>query len=145
MPRELFTEQQRRKIEDAIRKAELETSGEVQVYIEYICKIDPLDRAAELFKTLKMHRTRLRNGVLFYLALDDHKFAILGDAGINSRVASGYWDTIKESMLPLLQGGNPTEALCLGIKMAGQQLRAQFPYKSNDVNELPDSISFGSN
>jgi uncharacterized membrane protein len=145
MPKELFTEQQRRRIEDAIKEAELETSGEVQVHIEYTCSIDPMDRAADLFKVLKMHRTRLRNGVLFYLALTDHKFAILGDAGINSRVAPGYWDSIKESMLPLLKAGDPTEALCIGIRMAGQQLKIQFPYKSNDVNELPDSISFGSN
>jgi uncharacterized membrane protein len=35
---------------------------------------------------MKMHKTKLRNGVLFYLAIEDHKLAVLGDAGINSKV-----------------------------------------------------------
>lgn len=145
MAKELFTDEQRRQIEDAIREAELATSGEIQVHIEYTCKIDPLDRAAQVFKTLKMHRTKLRNGVLFYLAYQDHKFAILGDAGINSRVPVGYWDDIKNAILPFFKSGDFSGGLSTGILMAGKQLKAHFPYKEGeDINELPDSISFGS-
>ncbi len=143
MPKELFSEQQKKQIEDAIREAELETSGEIQVHIEYKCTIDLMDRAAELFKLLKMHRTKQRNGVLFYLAIEDHKYAILGDAGINMRVPEGYWDSIKEAMLPFLKEGDYTSALSTGIIMAGQQLKAHFPYRHDDINELPDTISFG--
>jgi uncharacterized membrane protein len=144
MAKELFTDEQRKLIEDSIREAELATSGEIQVHIEYTCKIDPLDRAAQVFKTLKMHRTKLRNGVLFYLAYEDHKFAILGDAGINSRVPKGYWDEIKDIMLPMFKNGDFAGGLSKGVLMAGQQLKAHFQYKYGDINELPDGISFGS-
>ena len=51
-----------------------------------------LDRAAWVFKKLGMHKTAERNGVLFYLAVDDRKFAIIGDAGINAKVPAGFWD-----------------------------------------------------
>jgi uncharacterized membrane protein len=30
-----------------------------------------------------------------------------------------------------------------GITMAGSELKKWFPYQSDDVNELPDDISFG--
>ena len=61
----------------AIKSAEKKTSGEIQVHVDKHCKEDVLDRAAHVFKTLKMHETKERNGVLFYLAIKDHKFAIL--------------------------------------------------------------------
>ncbi len=53
-------------------------------------KGDVLDRAAWLFKKLGMHKTAERNGVLFYLAVKDRKFAIIGDAGINAKVHAGF-------------------------------------------------------
>lgn len=123
--------------------AELDTSGEIRVHIELHCEGDVLDRAAYIFKKLEMHKTKLRNGVLFYLALDDRKFAILGDVGINMKVPANFWDEIKEKMLGYLKAGNIAEGLSDGISMAGRQLKVHFPYKKDDVNELNDEISFG--
>jgi len=91
-----------------------------------------------------MHKTKLRNGVLFYLSLKDHKFAILGDVGINVKVPENFWDTIKEAMLVEFKEGRLTEGLVKGIGMAGEQLSAHFPFDPNpDTNELSDEISFG--
>jgi uncharacterized membrane protein len=127
----------------AIKAAEKETSGEVQVHIDNHCKEEVLDRAAFMFKTLKMHKTKERNGVLFYLAIKDHKFAILGDAGINQKVADDFWDTIKEEMASLFKTGKIAEGLSKGIEKAGLQLAQHFPYQADDENELSDDISFG--
>ncbi len=102
-----------------------------------------MDRAAYLFEKLKMHETKLRNAVLFYLALDDRKFAILGDAGINQLTPENYWDSIKDVMLREFAENKFASGLSSGILMAGEQLKEHFPYQLDDINELPDEISFG--
>lgn len=140
-----FSKEEKKQIADAIAQAELNTSGEIRLHVEGRCKIDVLDRAAYVFAQLKMHETAQRNGVLFYLAVYDHKFAILGDAGINHLVPENFWDEIKETMLGFFKEGKFTEGLSKGILMAGEQLKANFPYHSDDVNELSDEISFDKN
>ncbi len=144
MAEKLFSPAEREQIVDAIRSAETSTSGEIQVHIESHCKGEVLDRAAEVFETLKMYQTKDRNGVLFYLAVLDHRFAILGDAGINQVVPENFWENIKNHMADLFQKGLFTQGLMEGIKMAGEQLADHFPYqKDTDENELSDEISFG--
>lgn len=144
MAEKLFSKEDRKRIIDAIVLAEKETSGEVQVHLENHCKGEVLDRAAQVFATLQMHKTEQRNGVLFYLAVEDHKFAILGDAGINQRVPEHFWDDIKDEMLKHFKTQQFTEGLCIGIGMAAEQLKTHFPYDQHgDENELPDEISFG--
>ncbi|KOH45732.1 TPM domain-containing protein [Sunxiuqinia dokdonensis] len=138
-----FTDAEKKQITDAVKAAELNTSGEVRVHVEGKCPEDVLDRAAHWFKTLDMHKTELRNGVLFYLAVDDHKFAILGDAGINAKVPVDFWEQIKGHMLSKFREGRFADGLAEGIRMAGEQLKAHFPHQTDDVNELSDDISFG--
>ena len=138
-----FTEENKLQITNAIRVAETNTSGEIRVHIEKHCKGDVLDQAAYVFEKLAIHKTELRNGVLFYLAVDDHKFAILGDAGINEKVEEDFWESTKELVLEKLKEGKYAEGLALGIIKAGEQLKANFPYQTDDVNELSDEISFG--
>jgi uncharacterized membrane protein len=140
-----FTEENKLQIANAIRVAEMNTSGEIRVHIEKYCKGNVLDRAAYIFEKLEMHKTQLRNGVLFYLAVEDHQFAILGDAGINQKVPENFWETTKELVLSKFKDVNLTEGLTSGILMAGEQLKTHFPYLKEDVNELTDEISFGKN
>ncbi|MES2388235.1 MAG: TPM domain-containing protein [Bacteroidota bacterium] len=143
MAQTIFTQQEQDTIEEAIRKAELETSGEIRVHIESSCEGNVLDRAAQVFAKLEMHKTEARNGVLFYLSHRDHKFAVLGDVGINSRVNGDFWDDIKIKMQIRFRGGHFVEGLVDGINMAGEQLRHHFPWHELDNNELSDKISFG--
>ena len=143
MASKFFTSDQKQQIISAIKDAELNTSGEIRVHIENRCKKEVLDRAAAVFATLKMHKTKLRNGVLFYLAIKDQKFAILGDGDINAVIPDDFWDKIKEMMQQKFKEGEFTVGLSSGIKMAGDQLKAHFPYQSDDINELDDDISFG--
>jgi uncharacterized membrane protein len=140
-----FTEENKLQIGNAIRAAELNTSGEIRLHIEKFCKGDVLDRAAYIFEKLQMHKTDLRNGVLFYLAVEDHKFAILGDAGINQKVSEDFWEKTTDTVLSRFKEGKLTEGLTSGIIMAGEQLKEHFPYQKDDLNELSDDISFGKN
>ena len=141
--KKFFTSEQQNSIKQAIAAAELNTSGEVRVHIDDTCKEDVLDKAANMFHQLKMDKTALRNGVLFYLAVTDHKFAILGDKGINEKVPVDFWDNIKEVMLSHFKKQEFTEGLCKGIEMAGEKLKSHFPLQTNDTNELNNEVSFG--
>lgn len=137
-----FSKEQQAKILASVVEAEKETSGEIRVHIESTLKVDVLDRAAWLFKKLGMDKTAERNGVLFYLAINNRKFAIIGDAGINSKVPEGFWNEISELLKNNFREGRFAEGLCEGIVMAGDQLKQYFPWREDDVNELSDEISF---
>ena len=138
-----FSKEEKEKIREAVKTAETSTSGEIRVHIDNHCKEDVMDRAAWWFAKLEMHKTEQRNGVLFYLAVKDHKFAILGDAGINAVTPDDFWDTIKEQMLEHFRVGKFADGLSKGIHLAGEALQSHFPYQDDDVNELSDEISFG--
>jgi uncharacterized membrane protein len=140
---DFFTKKEKIEIVTAIKQAELNTSGEIRVHIEKSCKGEVLDRAAYIFDKLSIQKTELRNGVIFYLAIQNKKFAILGDAGINEKVPADFWENIKTTMLDFFKEQKFSEGLAKGITMAGEQLKTHFPYQSNDVNELSDDISFG--
>ncbi|MGB0404370.1 MAG: TPM domain-containing protein [Salibacteraceae bacterium] len=140
-----FTADEQQLIVDSIKKAEKNTSGEIRVHIENRCTGDVMDRAAQVFSKLKMHETKLRNGVLLYLATKDRRFAIIGDVGINQKVDDNFWDSTKEEMLENFKKDKFFDGLCKGILSSGEQLKSYFPYQTDDINELSDEISFGKN
>lgn len=140
---DFFTDEEKKIIKESIETAELNTSGEIRLHVEKKCPEDIMDRAAYWFKELKMHKTEARNGVLFYLSIEDHKFAILGDIGINARVEEGFWDSTRDLILGFFKEGKYAEGLKVGIIQAGLQLKKYFPYQTDDVNELENEISYG--
>jgi uncharacterized membrane protein len=142
MAKNKFSETQQKAIQNAIAEAELHTSGEVRVHIASKCKGKAMENAIAIFKKLAMDQTEKRNGVLFYIAMEDHKLAILGDQGINECVPENFWDEIRDRMISHFKQENYTEGLVEGIHMAGQQLKVAFPYHASDINELSDEISF---
>jgi uncharacterized membrane protein len=141
--RSFLSKEEHEMILQSISRAEKNTSGEIRLYIEACCKEDVLDHSAFIFSKLEMHKTKERNGVLFYLAFQDKKFAIIGDAGINAVVEKDFWNHIKEIMSASFKKGDFFAGLNQGISMAGDALKKFFPYTSDDVNELSDDIIFG--
>ncbi len=137
-----FTKEQQEQIRAAITEAEKETSGEIRVHIETKLRGSVLDRAAWIFHRLGMHATENHNGVLFYLAVKNRQFAVIGDSGINAVVPKDFWDHTKEVLQNHFKEGKFAEGLIEGILTAGKQLREHFPFLKGDINELPDEISF---
>lgn len=127
----------------AIRRAETDTSGEIRVHIENTSEKPPLERAKEVFHFLEMHGTAARNGVLFYVGLQDRSFAIIGDEGIDKVVEPDFWDCTRDIVISHFKEGRFAEGLTAGILRAGERLKKYFPYNDNDANELPDFISKG--
>jgi len=142
--KKFFSKEEQLEIKKAILNAELDTSGEIRVHIESNCKGEVLDRASYLFSKLGMDKTDLHNGVLFYLAINSKKFAIIGDKGINKVVPENFWQDIQKMMSEKFLSGGYTQGLAEGIAMAGVRLKKHFPHHIDDINELSDEISFGS-
>jgi uncharacterized membrane protein len=141
--KEFFSKEQREDIRQAILNAELDTSGEIRIHIETTCKGDVLDRAAYIFDKMGMQKTEKRNGVLFYLAVQNRRFAVIGDSGINAVVPEDFWDDLKNLLLNRFRENHFTEGLIEGVTKVGEKLKKHFPYQTGDVNELSDEISFG--
>ena len=141
----ILNREEDQRVVEAIRQAERNTSGEIKVHIENFCKGDVEQRSLFIFDKLKLNETQLRNGVLIYLAIKDHKFAILGDKGINDVVENGFWNDVKDLMLSHFKEGRFAEGLEQGIMRCGEKLKAYFPYQSDDINEIPDDISYENN
>jgi uncharacterized membrane protein len=138
----IFNDEELQRIQKAVEAAERFTSGEIRICVEQSCKAPVIERAVSYFEKLGMDKTALRNGVLIYLALKDHKFAIIGDSGINKVVPENFWDSTKEAMLEDFKLGNIIEGIITGVHLAGNQLKAFFPFQDNDINELPDHVIF---
>lgn len=142
-PNDFLSAEDEKAIVDAIQQAENNTSGEIRVHIENSSEKPPLERAQEVFHFLDMHATAARNGVLFYVGVQDRSFAIIGDEGIDKAVEPDFWDCTKDVVIDNFKGGRFKEGLIAGILRAGERLKAYFPYTSEDANELPDTISRG--
>lgn len=128
----------------AIQQAEKKTSGEVRVHIEKKCpKKDPIKRATSLFQKLGMHKTELRNGVIVYVATEDHLLAIWGDEGIHTKVGQEFWESTLVTLQADFKEGNIKNGLVKALLDIGGKLQQHFPYQQDDENELDDSISYG--
>lgn len=137
---DLFSEQDQERISDAIELAENQTSGEIRVCVSKHCPGDILEQATYYFEKMGMHKTALRTGVLFYLAMEDRKFAIVGDQGIHEKVPEDFWDTSKNIMQTHFKQGAFIEGLLAGIASVTTPLKHYFPRVQDDVNELPNDI-----
>jgi len=140
---DFLTKEEEQKVVEAIRTAEIATSGEIRVHLESNLTKDCLEHAKEIFFALEMDKTKDKNGVLFYVAITSHQFAVIGDAGIDKVVPNNFWESIKNAVTSEFSKGNNVEGLVQGILEAGEKLKQFFPYQQEDENELLDDISKG--
>ena len=140
-----FTDEEKQRVVDAIRKAEQRTGGEIRVFVESRNSyVDPMDRAAEIFYNLKMDKTDERNAVLLYIAIKDKQLALFGDEGIYNATGENFWNSSVKSMLKEITIADIIGGMVHCISSIGETLHEKFPYnKLEDKNELPDEIVFG--
>ena len=140
---DFLTTSEEQEIIEAIRIAEQNTSGEIRVHIEQNCKNDVFEHAMEVFHYLKMDNTKLQNGVLIYVAVDQKSFVIYGDKGINGVVDLNFWDSTRDVIASHFKDGEFTKGLIKGVQKAGQELSKHFPWIHGDFDELDNTISKG--
>ncbi|MBN1444934.1 MAG: TPM domain-containing protein [Candidatus Omnitrophica bacterium] len=142
-PKKFLSEEEKRLIDGAIDKAEKETSGEIKLFIGRFCWGSIEDKAGRVFRKLGLSKTKERNGVLIYLVTANREFLIYGDEGINSKVPADFWDGIKDRMEENFSRGDFGKGLAEAIETIGVQLKAYFPCRKDDRNELSDDIEYG--
>ena len=139
---DFLSKKEEEEVVEAIRMAEKSTSGEIRVHIEKTHgDQDIFERAMEVFHLLKMDNTKLDNGVLIYVAVEDRDFVIYGDKGINDVVPADFWESTKDAIVAQFKAGNYKQGLIDGILKAGGQLQTHFPWNEGNTNELPNNIS----
>ncbi len=132
------------KVKEAIRQAELQTSGEIRVSVSPFFWGSVRKTAERAFVRMGMTKTQARNGILFFIVPSRKRFVVLGDEGIHAKVGQKFWDTLAGHLSEHFHKDEFTEGLVKGIGEAGERLAAHYPYDpETDVNELPDDIDFG--
>lgn len=137
-----FSNEQVALISSAIAAAEAKTSGEIRVHIEKKCPGEAVTEAERWFGKLGMHQTANRNGILIYIAIDTHVFAIYGDKGIHEKVHQEFWEEVSHDAETKFREGKFTEGLVGMIHRAGDKLKQYFPLASDDKDELSNEVSF---
>ena len=140
---EFLSEEDLESLASAVREAEAHTSAEVRVHLDHTCEEDALRRAIKVFERLGMHRTTERNGVLIYISVQDHKLAVIGDAGIHERVGEQYWRELVDAVRERMREQRSREGLIHAVAELGGTLGRHFPRRPDDRNELPDDVSLG--
>src|SRR6476620_11053038 len=119
--KDFFSATDKAQIVEAIRLAEMQTSGEIRIYVESKNPfVDPIDRAAEIFFKLKMQNTEHRNAVLLYIAMDHHELALFADEGIYQKAGAEYWDAAVKNMLAQFTKDNISHGIEQCIHQIGQ-------------------------
>ncbi len=131
------------RISDAIRHAELRTSGEIRVFVAKRHSEDPVRAAQAEFRKLRMHVTRDRNAVLIYVAPRSQTFAIIGDQGVHEKCGQSFWGEVAQAMRSHFVAGRYTDGIVHGVAEAGALLSQHFPRHPDDRNELPDDVAEG--
>ncbi|MFS4494439.1 TPM domain-containing protein [Maribacter sp. 2308TA10-17] len=139
----LLSNDEEQEIVQAILEAEKNTSGEIRVHIESHTRLNHFDRAKEVFHLLKMDNTKDENGVLIYVAVNDRKFVIYGDKGIDKVVPDNFWDATRDAIQVQFKNGNFKQGIIDGVLSTGKQLESHFPWNHGDLNELSDEVSKG--
>jgi uncharacterized membrane protein len=137
----MLTAREKEEIQESIRLAEGNTSGEIRIHIDKKCETNPMERAITVFNKLKMYETQERNGVLIYVSFTDKKLAIIGDHGINEVVPTDFWESTKNELIFRFKRNEFAQGLIDAVTEAGKQLKEYFPIKIDDKNELSNEIT----
>lgn len=89
-----------------------------------------------------MYKIEACNGVFIFIVLEQCKFVILGDKGINEKVFKDFWLEEWDIMFVYFKSGNYVDGVCVVVQQVGVKLKAFFFYQFDDENELFDDILY---
>jgi uncharacterized membrane protein len=125
----------------ALAAAEEKTSGEIQVHVTRRKPENLESRALRRFHLLGMANTRLRNGVLIYIAPRVRQFRVVGDVAIHEKCGDDFWKEVAAAMEGHFRKGEFREGVVRGVQRVGEVLARHFPREAGDRNELPDRVT----
>lgn len=142
--KEFLSKLEHDRVVQAIRDAELKTSGEIRVFIQRgEIKGDALVAAQKRFQRLGLHKNAHHNDVLIWVAPRAHKFAVVGDEAIHQKCGEELWQRLVEKMREHFRNEKFTDALVDAIHDIGAELAAHFPRTSTSTGSQPDEVIEG--
>ena len=96
--------------------------------------------AKKIFFQKNLHKTRDKTGVLIFISLFERQVLILGDEGINSKIAQEDWENIVHIIKTGIRSKQTIDGLKNGILACKGHLEKFFPIKSDDTNELSNEL-----
>lgn len=131
------------RIQEAVRKAERRTSGEICVSVSSLFWGNVEKAAEKAFVRLGLTNTKQHNGVLLFVVPSRRKLVIIGDRGIHKKVGQEFWQRVVEDVTERFRAGDFTGGILKGIEEVGERLAVHFPYDAaSDVNELSNEVTF---
>jgi putative membrane protein len=98
------------------------------------------ERAVMAFYEKGLYKTRDETGILIFISLLEHKVWILGDRGINAKIAPDFWEKIAMELSAGIGKKEYGKAACQAITKCGEELSRYFPIKKDDTNELTNEV-----
>jgi putative membrane protein len=87
-----------------------------------------------------LHRTAGETGVLFYVAVFEHRVWVIGDRGINACVPDSYWKDVAGGIAQAIRTGRTAEGICRAVAQVADVLAEKFPLRGVDADELKNLI-----
>jgi uncharacterized membrane protein len=141
-----FPEEARRRIAEAIGRAEQGHAGEICVVIE--SSLTPMqlmrdtsarERALEVFAEQHVWDTAHNSGLLVYLLLADHAVEILADRGLHP-AGTDFWPQAAQRFRQACASPQPTDGCVAAIAEMGEFLRCHLPAQGDNPDELPNPL-----
>jgi uncharacterized membrane protein len=128
----------------AIRDEETRSAGEIRVHISHRLPLltDARQEAIRIFGLLGMDKTKDATGVLLFVTLQEKRFEIVADHGIDSHAQPGIWKSIADEITGNISNSGLTAGICHGVHRIGQVLAQHALRKPDDQDELSNEISF---
>jgi len=97
--------------------------------------------AQRAFHEFKLWKTTNSSGVLIYISLFERMVYVLGDKKVHKKFQQNDFEEIRDAIIQNLQKGQRCEALCEGIELCGEKLKANFPSnRSKKKNQLENHL-----
>jgi len=101
-------------------------------------------RAAAAFLSEEVFKTRERTGILIFLSFFERRVLVLGDSGINAKVAKSDWDGIVSTIVKSIRERKMTDGLVEAIGKCGDLLQKHgVERRRDDTDELSDTLRIG--
>jgi len=127
-------------INDAIRKAEAGTSGDIVVYITHKAAPDALAAAQQVFTKRHLEKAADDNSLLIFLAPTSQTFAVIGGQALHKAVGQAWWEELAGVLRTHFRTAYYSEGLVAAIKLAGHALKQHFPAENVDRSGQSDIV-----
>ncbi len=97
--------------------------------------------AQTAFLREEVFKTRERTGILLFMSLFERRVVVLGDAGINAKVAQEEWEEVVQTIVAGMHAQQPAEGLIAAIQKCGALLQKQGVLRHvDDSDELANVL-----